>query len=215
MLVPLTRKKFEELIPLTATGDQYKYCWGQPADFLRRLIISIGGIVVAFILQSFLGEGFGWITLILGIMTGLYWFWGPIYLAWRRNREYRSYPYSGFFRGEVYDVFVSEELIGTEETVNKRGDLVIVENRERRLNLEVGDESGFVTKIQVPLKRDHRTIRTGDIAEMLVMSTRPDLSRIMQLSDVYMSDYNLWVSDYPVLRKDAFVEISRRLDDRS
>jgi len=27
--------------------------------------------------------------------------------------------YSGFFRGRVLDVFITEELIGTEETVNK------------------------------------------------------------------------------------------------
>jgi len=49
---------------------------------------------------------------------------------------------SGFFRGRVLDVFITEELIG-EETVNNKGDLVIVENRERRLNLEVGDETGL------------------------------------------------------------------------
>jgi hypothetical protein len=114
----------------------------------------------------------------------------------------------------VQDVFVTEALVGTEETVNQQGDLVIVENRERRLNLEVGDETGFYTKLQVPLKRDHRAIRPGDRAEMVVMSNVSDLSRIPQVSDIYLPDYDLWVSDYPYLRRDMFVEVSRRLNDR-
>jgi hypothetical protein len=95
--------------------------------------------------------------------------------------------------------------------VNQRGELVLVENRERCLNLEIGDRTGFYTQLQVPLKRDHRAIRPGDMVEMLVVSNRTDLSRIAQTSDIYLPDYNLWVSDYPFLRRDSFVEVSRRL----
>jgi hypothetical protein len=212
MLVPLTRKTFEELVPLVATGDQYKYCWGKFSDVLRRLLISIAGVVVVVILRSFLGQAFDIIFFLLGFSAGFYWLWGPVYLASQRNRSLRRYQYSGFWQGEVQDVFVTEELIGTEETVNQRGELVLVENRERCLNLEVGDETGFYTKLQVPLKRDHRAIRPGDIAEMVVVSNRSDLSRISQVSDIYLSDYDLWVSDYPYLRRDSFVEVSRRLN---
>lgn len=214
MLIPLTRKKFEQLVPVVATGDQYRYCWGKPSDFLRRLLISIAGVVIVALVQSLIGEGFGLIIFPIGFFVGFYWLWAPVYLASQRNREIRRYPYSGFWRGKVVDVFVSEELVGTEETVNKRGELVLVENRERCLNLEVGDETGFYTKLQVPLKRDHRAIRAGDTAEMLVLSNRPDLSRISQVSDIYLADYNLWVSDYPVVQRDSFVEVSRRIDLR-
>ncbi|MBE9177513.1 phosphate ABC transporter permease [Oculatella sp. LEGE 06141] len=214
MLIPLTRKKFEELVPLVATVDQYRYAWGKLSDFLRRLLISVMSIVVVFIVRSLLGEGFGLLTFILGVTAGLYWFWSPIYLASLRNLECRKYQYSGFFRGEVLDMFITEELIGKEETVNKLGELVIVENRERRLNLEVGDESGFTTQLQVPLQRAHKVIRPGDIAEMIVMSNRPDLSRISKVSDIYLSDYSLWVYDYPYLRRDSFIEVSRQLQRR-
>jgi hypothetical protein len=214
MLIPLTRKKFEDLVPTVATAEQYKYCWGKPADFLRRLLISVVGVVIVFILKTVLPDGFGLLQFIVGVIIGFYWLWSPIYQASLRNRECRRYQYSGFWQGRVLDVFVTEELIGKEETVNNRGDLVIVENRERRLNLEIGDESGFVTKVQVPLQRSHRVIRRGDTAEMVVMSNRPDLSRFSKLSDVYLSDYDLWVSDYPYLRRDTFVDVSRRLDRR-
>jgi len=214
MLIPLTRKKFEELMPRVGTGDQYRYCWGKPRDFLRRLLVSIVAVVIVVILQIALGEGFEIVTFILGITAGLYWLWSPVYLASRRNAECRKYEYSGFWQGRVSEVFITEELIGKEETVNNRGDLVIVENRERCLNLEIGDESGFSTKIQVPLQRAHRVIRTGDVAEAIVLSNRPDLSRISKVSDIFLSDYNLWVSDYPYVRRDSFVYVSRQLRRR-
>jgi hypothetical protein len=214
MLIPLTREKFEELIPPVATAQQYRYFWGKPRDFLRRLLISVVGVIAVVLVEVTVGRGFEIPIFVLGITAGLYWLWSPVYLASRRNAECRKYQYAGFWQGRVVDVFVTEELIGKEETVNKRGELVIVENRERCLNLEIADETDFVTKIQVPLQRAHRVIRTGDITEMVVMSNRPDLSRISKFSDIFLSDYNLWVSDYPYLRRDAFVEVSRQLQRR-
>jgi hypothetical protein len=215
MLIPITRKKFEELIPLTATADQYRYHWGNFSDILRRVLISFASVVAVLILNFFTGGTFEIICAILGSATGLYWLWDPVYRATRRNLECRKYKYSGFFQGEVLDIYTTENLIGKEETVNKQGELVIVENRERRINLEVGDDSGFVTIIQAPLLRAHRSIRRGDIAELLVLSNRSDLSRISRVSDVYLPEYELWVSDYPYLRKDLFVEVSRRLGRQS
>lgn len=213
MLTPLTRKAFEQLVPAVATGAQYAYCWGKLPDLLSRLLISVVGMFAVLLVRLLiLQEGFDEILLTIGITVGLYWLWGPVLWASLRNREYRKYGYCGFWQGTVLDVFISEELVGTEETVNKRGDLVVVENRERCLNLVVGDESGFSTELRVPLKRSHRAIDIGDHAEMLVFSNRGDLGRISRTSDIYLPDHNLWVSDYPAVQREAFVEISRRLD---
>lgn len=215
MLIPLTRKTFESLVPAVATGPQYLYCWGKFPDLLRRLLISVAGVVlVIFVMGSLLGESFGLLRFLLGIGTGLYWLWGPILWASLRNLECRRYSYSGYWQGEVLDAYVSEELIGKEETVNDRGDLVIVENRERCLTIEVGDETGFSTQLQVPLKRSHQAIMAGDPAEMLVFSNRSDLARIAKTSDIYIPSHNIWVSDYPYLQREAFVEVSRQLRAR-
>jgi hypothetical protein len=211
MLVPLTRQKFEELIPRVSTGAQYKYYWGKPPDFLKRLLISIISVVVIALLTSLLGPAFSGLTLLIGLIAGFYWLWAPIYLASRRNAECRRYAHSGFLQGQVLDAYLSEELVGKEETVNKRGELVIVENRERRLNLEIGDETGFSTKIQVPLRREHQRIKPYDAAEMVVMSNRADLGRISKISDVYIPARGLWVSDYPYVRRDVFGQVSRAL----
>ncbi|MCM1984880.1 phosphate ABC transporter permease [Lyngbya confervoides] len=208
MLVPITRSKFEQLMPLTATGAQYQFYWGKTQDLLRRCLISLAVLVVVFILTAVIGEG---LRLLLGLVAGLYWLWAPVLWATLRNRKIRQYPYSGFWQGRVYDVFISEDLIGTEESVNQAGQLVIVENRERRINLELEDRMGTVIQVQAPLQRNHRPIRPGDRAELLILSRSPDLSPIEQVSDVYIPNHDVWVSDYPYLQRQSFEQVSREL----
>jgi hypothetical protein len=215
MLFPLTREKFDELIPKVATADQYKYCWGKPSDFLRRILFSGVGLAAVFFLRFLLGKFIDPFVFVAAAAIGTYWLWVPVYIASRRNREMRRNSYGGFWRGRVLDVFVSDQVVSTGETVNNRGELVIVENREKQLNLEVGDRSGFYTTLRVPLKKEHRSIRPGDPAEMVVSSNREDLSRLNALSDIYIPDAKIWVSDYPYLRKDAFLEVRRQIQRQS
>ncbi|AFY78986.1 MAG: phosphate ABC transporter permease [Hydrococcus sp. C42_A2020_068] len=211
MLVPLTRQTFEEIIPLIATGPQYAYYWGKPSDFIRRLLISMVALTTFWLLGKLFGEGWLAIKLILDIIAGLYWLWSPVYWASVRNNSYRRYPYSGFWRGQVLDVYITEELIGEEETVNKRGELVIIENKEKRINLEVGDNEGFRATVQAPLRRIHKGITPGQVAEMLVLSKQPDLYRIDKITDVYLPKNDLWIGEYPYLRRDVFLQVSREL----
>ncbi len=211
MLVPLTRQKFEQLVPWIASSPQYKYYWGKFSDFLQRLLISVVSGTVLLLVKFFFGLDFGSIIFLLGFVACLYWFWGPVFWASVRNAKYRNYKYSGFFRGRVLDWWLTEELIGKQETVNNKGELVIVENREKWINLELGDDSGFTAEFKAPLRPYHKAIARGQIAEMLVMSNRADLSTIDQISDIYIRSCNLWVSDYPFLRRDFFNEVSDRL----
>jgi hypothetical protein len=214
MLLPITRTKFEQLMPIVATGAQYNYCWGKFSDFLRRVIISIAAITVVYtILRFTFPDEVEWAAPIPTVVVGLYWLWEPILLASRRNWQSRQFPYSGFWRGEVLDLYVTEDIVGELETVDKKGKLIVTEEIETRLHLEVGDESGFTTEITVPLKKAYKGISRGQIAEMLVMSYRPDLSSFAKVSDIYLPDLNLWLSDYPCLSREAFREISKRIDD--
>lgn len=213
MLVPLTREKFEQLIPLIATGLQYKYYWGKFSNFLQRLLISVIIASVILLIEVILRLPLGPVIFCFGLLGALYWLWGPVLWASLRNAKFRRYKYAGFFRGRVLDSWITEELVGTQETVNNKGDLVIVENREKRINLEVGDETGFTAVLKAPLQVSHKTINRGQVAEMLVMSSTPDLSRIEEITNIYIPNRNLWVSDYPFLRQDSFKEVSRRIYD--
>lgn len=214
MLIPLTRSKFEELIPIVGTTSQYKYCWGKLLDFMQRVIISIAATALIYVILRFTSpDEVEWLAPVPMAIGGLYWWWGPIVTASRRNWETRQFPYSGFWQGEVLDIYVTDKLVNEIETVDKKGNLVVVENIETLLNLEVGDETGFITEISVPLKKAYKSISRGQIVEMLVMSYRPDLGSFAKVSDVYLPDLNMWLSDYPYLRRDAFKEVSKRLGD--
>jgi hypothetical protein len=213
MLVPLTRQKFEQLVPWIASSSQYKYYWGKFPDLLQRLLISVVSAAVLLLVKFLFGLDFGAIIFLLFFVASFYWFWGPVFWASVRNAKYRSYKYSGFFRGRVLDWWLTEELIGKQETVNNKGELVIVENREKWINLELGDDTGFTVEFKAPLRPYHKAIARGQIAEMLVMSNRSDLSTIDQISDIYIASRDLWVSDYPFLRRDFFNEVSDRLRD--
>lgn len=216
MLIPINREKFEQLIPLVATGPQYNYCWGKARDFLKRLLISVIGVVIVWVIHLFLGNSFDAVSLVLGVGAGFYWLWGPIFWASQRNRKLRDYKYSGFWRGRVLDIYVTEELTREEEDVNQKGELVIIENRERRLNIEVGDETGFRVDLQVPLKRIYKQIARGMTAEMLVVAYQPSLTRLEKFTDIYLPENDLWVSDYPYLQHQVFEDLSRRIgSDRS
>jgi hypothetical protein len=212
MLVPLTREKFEQVIPRIATGPQYKYYWGNFSDFLQRLLISVVSVSAVLLIKSLLGLDFGLIFLV-GLIGAFYWLWGPILWAGLRNYKCRGYKYGGFFRGRVLDVWLTDEVKGKQETVNNKGELVIVENREKIINIEVGDESGFETSIQAPLRNEYKGINPGQKVEMVVMSNRPDLSEIEEISDIYIPSRNMWVGNYPFLSREFFTEVSKRIRD--
>ncbi|WP_341736650.1 phosphate ABC transporter permease [Microcoleus sp. CAWBG640] len=211
MLIPLTRETFQELIPAVATGAQYKYFWGKPPDFLRRMLISAVAVVFLVVLYNFAGSDVGPLVLITGLIAGLYWLWGPILWASLRNAECRKYKYCGFWQGRVLDIYITDEVTSQEETVNQKGQLVIVDNLEPRINLEVGDKTGFTTTLTAPLQKIHQGIVPGQAALMLIMSNQEDLGRIAKVSDIYIPSREVWVSDYPYLRKDVFIEMSEQI----
>ncbi|MDJ0571738.1 MAG: phosphate ABC transporter permease [Pleurocapsa sp. MO_192.B19] len=211
MLKPITREKLEQLIPLIATGQQYAYYWGKWSDLLNRLLISVVAVLVVLILGLLFGDQGGALILLLGGIASLYWLWFPVYQASLRNAASRRFKYAGFWRGKVLEVFLTEELIGEEETVNQRGELVIIENRERWINLVLGDETGFEVEVQAPLQRIYKAIAPGQTAELLVLSNQSDLGRINKISDAYIPKQNLWVGQYPYIQRDVFMEVSRQL----
>lgn len=211
MLIPLTRQKFEQIIPLIASGSQYKYYWGKFNYFLQRLLISAVIVSVLLLIKVLFRLELGAILFIIGVFGSLFWLWYPIFQASIRNSKCRSYKYGGFFRGRILDWWITDRLIAKQETVNSKGDLVIVENREKYINLEIGDDTGFTIEFSAPLKPAHKAITRGQIAEMIVMSNVADLSTIEQFSDVYIPARDLWVSDYPYVREDFFREVSLRL----
>ena len=169
MLIPITSERFKELIPAVATAEQFKYCWGKLDKFIKRLLLSAAIALVIVLLEvSVSSDAFKLLFLLIGIIAGLYWLWGPILEASLKNLECRKHPYCGFWQGKVLDVYITEAVTSEQESVNKRGELIIIENLERRINVEVGDSSGFTTCIQAPLTRNHKKVSRGQTAQMII-----------------------------------------------
>lgn len=211
MLISLKPEAINDLIPAIATGRQYLYYWRNLQTFLKNLFISLVGVLVFWLVGGIFGEGAEGLSLILRVIAGLYWLWSPIYWASVRNAKFRRYNYSGYWRGRVLDIYLTEELINEESAIDKLGRLVIVENRQKKFNLEIGDKSGFRAVISSPLQRIYKAIKPGDAVEALLLSNDPDLMRIAQVTDVFIPRHKLWLGEYPFLRRDLFLDIRREL----
>ena len=211
MLVPLTREAFEQLIPLVATGTQYSFYWGKWRDLLQRLFISLTILIVTWVLGTLSGSKWLTIKFLFYITSGSYWLWAPVLWASIKNRNYRTYPYCGFWSGKVLDVFITEKLIREEQTVNKFGELIVIKSKERLINIKVGDKRGFTAIVTMPADRLLQVVKPGESAEMLVISKVSNLSRIAKITDVYLPRHDLWFGQYPCLRRDIFKQISKKL----
>lgn len=210
MLIPLRRETFEELVPAVATADQYKHTWGKFPDILKRLLISAVAICVMIIISFFTRYAIE--LVIVGITTGgLYWLWGPVLSASLRNGNFRKFPYTGLWKGRVIDVYITEEVVSQEEKVNNRGQLLIVDNLESKINLEIGDKTGFSARIKARFQRIHENIQIGQVVFMVVTSDQPDLGRIIKISDLYLPQGKIWVGDYPYLRRDLFPDVINQM----
>jgi len=211
MLIPIRKEALDDMIPAIATGTQYAYYWANLSTLLKNLFISLIGVLIFLLLGAVFGEGFEGISLILIVTVGLYWLWGPVYWASVRNGKYRRYQYVGFWRGRVLDVYVSEEVVNESSALDKLGKVIIVENLQKKINVEIGDKSGFRTTISSPLQRIHKVINRGQAVEGLLLSNDPDFMRISKVTDIYIPRHKLWLGEYPYLRRDIFLDVRKQL----
>ena len=211
MFLPLKPGELQRLIPAVASGPQFSFCWGNPQRALQRILISsLGGVIPLLISGSAFGRRWSGIWLVGGLTMLLYLLWGPILEAGRRNSQLRRYPAAALFEGVIADLYTKERLEGRQEQTDKQGRLELVENRRTWLCLELEDEDGYLGQLRFPLDKKHKAIRRGMTIRCLVLSERPDFSRIARLSDGWIPQAKLWVGDYPYLLRPAFEELCLR-----
>ena len=96
------------------------------------------------------------------------------------------------------------------EQANRQGRLELVENRRTWLCLELEDDDGYLGSVRFPMEKKHQTIRRGMVVRGLVLSERPDFSRIDAMSDAWIPQLKVWVGEYPYLLRPAFEELCLR-----
>ncbi len=208
MLIPLRQNELDKLIPSVATSNQFTSALGNPRKILQRIIISsIGGVITLLISQSQVTSQFYSMWLILGVVFLLYILWGPILEASRKNSKLKKYSFAAIFEAEITDIYTQERVEDRQEQANKMGQLELVENRRRWLVLEIGDEDGYLSKIEFPLENKHQPISQGSLIRGIIFSNNKDFSNILNISDAWLPRKRLWVGEYPFLLKPAFEEL--------
>ncbi|MFN9545758.1 MAG: hypothetical protein ACK6AD_01610 [Cyanobacteriota bacterium] len=209
MLIPLKPGELYRLIPAVATGPQFQACSGDPRKLLQRVLISvIGGVITLLISQTLaFNSRFSSLWLVAGMILLLYLLWGPIVEAGRRNAVLRRYPAAAIFEGRVANVFNREVVENKREQADRSGRLELVENRRTWLCLELEDEDGYLGQLRFPMEKKHQAIRAGMVVRCLVLSERPDFSRIGAISDGWLPQLKLWVGEYPYLLRPAFEDL--------
>ena len=208
MLIPLRQNELDKLIPSVATSNQFTSALGNPRKILQRIIISsIGGVITLLISQSQVTSQFYSMWLILGVVFLLYLLWGPILEASRKNAKLKKYSFAAIFEAEIIDIYTQERVEDSQEQANKMGQLELVENRRRWLVIEIGDEDGYLSKIEFPLENKHQPISQGSLIRGLIFSNNKDFSTILNISDAWLPRKRLWVGEYPFLLKPAFEEL--------
>ncbi|MFM7888216.1 MAG: hypothetical protein ACKPCM_16340 [Pseudanabaena sp.] len=221
MITPLKRKNFDELIPAVPTYEQYQYYSGNGQNVFRRVAISIASVIIFTILYNRVNENspnsFAAVAMfVFAALGGLYWMLEPVVLASIRNAKLRRFAYCGFWQAEVLDVYISQEVLAKEEKVDSRGRMDVSYDAESFLNIELGDETDFVTTLRLPMRRELKRIQPEQTVYMLLFSNDRRFGRVSrQTSDAYIPQYNLWVGDYPYLRRDAFIDLTRYMVKRS
>ena len=221
MITPLKRKNFDELIPAVPTYEQYQYYSGNGQNVFRRVAISIASVIIFTILYNRVHENnpssFAALAMfVCAALGGLYWMLEPVVLASIRNAKLRRFAYCGFWQAEVLDVYVSQEVLAREEKVDSRGRMDVSYDAESFLNIELGDETDFVTTLRLPMRRELKRVRPEQTVYMLLFSNDRRFGRVSrQTSDAYIPQYNLWVGDYPYLRRDTFIDLTKYMVKRS
>ncbi|MFN6067655.1 MAG: hypothetical protein ACK45T_10880 [Pseudanabaena sp.] len=221
MITPLKRKNFDELIPAVPTYEQYQYYSGNGQNVFRRVAISIASVIIFTILYNRVHENnpssFAALAMfVCAALGGLYWMLEPVVLASIRNAKLRRFAYCGFWQAEVLDVYVSQEVLAREEKVDSRGRMDVSYDAESFLNIELGDETDFVTTLRLPMRRELKRVRPEQTVYMLLFSNDRRFGRVSrQTSDAYIPQYNLWIGDYPYLRRDAIIDLTKYMVKRS
>lgn len=184
---------------------------GKFIHIIKKFIYLSSRSVIFWLLGSFFGRSGDNLSLIFRVIAGLYWLWSPIYWASIRNSKFRHYRYISFWRGKVLDIYLTEELISEESAIDKLGRAIIVENRRKLFNVEVGDKTGFRATITTPRQRIHKVVNRGQAVEGLLLSNDPDFIKIGQITDVYIPRHKLWLGDYPYIRRDIFLDLRLQL----
>ncbi|KAK9835074.1 hypothetical protein WJX84_005413 [Apatococcus fuscideae] len=180
------------LMPLVPSASQLQIVTGGPTNLLQRCAGSLLGTLVCY----------KFVLLASASLT--FPLWSPVLLAAARNWDVKkSCKFVGLWRTAVMEINVK----------GRRRVTSLAAPSGRAISLLMGDDSGLRSSINLPYNSQYEQIQVGDAAEMLVTSFRKDFSTFKALKEVYLPETGIWLSDYPLTNRQAFLDVSLAVED--
>ena len=186
---PLLREELEALLPVSGTGASYSYYWGGVDTILRRLSISLAGLLITTNLNA-----------LLAATASLYFVWAPAALSARRNAPLRRFKHAALWHARILSVSREQAPPRRTNTTPPATTTVML-----------GDGSGARMEVRVP-SAGHRKIRglaVGAPAELVVVSDDASMARFKAVRDIFLPATDEFVCDFPFLERTIMRALSR------
>lgn len=203
----LTSDELDRALPVVPFSQQATYFSGSATENIQRWGASLAATVV--------------LSKIALIAAGtLTWpLWWPWALAAKRNFGLRkSSGNGGLWRTQILDINISgrpkpkfgSDGGGDEGSAPKAKRSFFTTMRST--TLLIGDPGGAQTELVLPYDARHDRLMPGQPAEMIVLSSAPTFESFKAVPEVYLPFASLWVSEYPHVARNEFLELSLQIE---
>ncbi|MEW5310367.1 MAG: hypothetical protein WDW38_002173 [Sanguina aurantia] len=187
----------DAILPLPPTGRQ--------ADFYKtktvpeQVVELAASIGVSVILSK---------SALMAAPALLYPVWRPWIRAGIRNLQLFStqFRYIGLWRTQLLDW----EVLG----VTPYPASLFSPKPPSSVRLVVGDpwDKGATVQLQLPYQPRVNGLMVGEPVELMVLGSHSGFNTFKAVSEVYLPEAGLWLSEYPMLNKDAFLQLSLEIE---
>jgi hypothetical protein len=205
----LTSEELDRVLPVVPFSQQATYFSGSATENIQRWGASLAATVV--------------LSKIALIAAGtLTWpLWWPWALAAKRNFGLRrSSGNGGLWRTQILDIIITgrpkPKFGGGSDSIGDEGSAAKAKRSffttMRTTKLLIGDPGGAQTELVLPYDARHDRLMPGQPAEMIVLSSAPTFESFKAVPEVYLPFASLWVSEYPHLARNEFLELSLQIE---
>lgn len=200
-LTPLTSQQLGLVLPWSGSGYRVSHEFGNPMDWVFRLSASLASTFCVF-RHSYT----------VAALASLFWLWGPMWFAALRSCQLRlRFPHAGVWQARVLAVGPTAQTLSRPSGTPGQDFFGNLSTSSSLFFLEIGDDSSARIQIDVPSSKQIAMLRVGELAELLVLSDRIDLSRFKAVRDIYFPRIGMWISQDPWLEKTKFETVSKSM----
>eukprot|EP00597_Dinobryon_sp_UTEXLB2267_P006343 CAMPEP_0170080012 /NCGR_PEP_ID=MMETSP0019_2-20121128/16248_1 /TAXON_ID=98059 /ORGANISM="Dinobryon sp., Strain UTEXLB2267" /LENGTH=221 /DNA_ID=CAMNT_0010293753 /DNA_START=141 /DNA_END=803 /DNA_ORIENTATION=+ len=187
--------------------SQWRSYWGtskkeRVQKVLESVLLAYGGMWLSWFLSFMAGS---LVAACIGTALIFNWMFGP-YLNSARNNEtmyrYKNIPLQhAIYRGRIISLC----------KMRRRAGKTIGAISQEFVSIVVSDELNREMEIITPWQDEYNCLRTEMSFDTIIASPRNDFSKIVAITDSFVPACNVWVGDYPFVKRNSFVSFIAKL----